>query len=334
MKIFLKVVLKIILGILVFALIGSAYFYFRFRPADEITWGVSYSMGTANYLGLNAEVTYLRMLDELKPKKIRLMAYWEDLEMERGKFNFSQMDWMLLEAEKREVKVLLVVGHKQPRWPECHHPTWYENLDLVQRQEALLSMLEVTVNHFKTFSAISAWQVENEPFFDFGPNCETKRYELVAEEVALVKSIDNKPIVLTDSGEKGNWHDAASLADIFGATMYRTVYHSRFERYITYPLPPAFYRIRGGILQTFQWQKPIIGVELQAEPWYQSTVFDSPVEKQKELMNPEIFSDNINYARRVGFSENYLWGVEWWYWLEAKHGDSSMLDAAKEVFRN
>ena len=41
----------------------------------------------------------------------------------------------------------------------------------------------------------------------------------------------------------------------------------------------------------------------------------------------------FNAARRVGFSEAYLWGVEWWYWLKETKGEPAVWDTARELFR-
>jgi hypothetical protein len=38
---------------------------------------------------------------------------------------------------------------------------------------------------------------------------------------------------------------------------------------------------------------------------------------------------NLYLVRQTGLSPAYLWGVEWWYWLKAKHSDSSWWDAMR-----
>ena len=39
--------------------------------------------------------------------------------------------------------------------------------------------------------------------------------------------------------------------------------------------------------------------------------------------------DNIKFAKEVGFSENYLWGVEWWYFMGQKYGHWEFWEYAK-----
>ena len=67
------------------------------------------------------------------------------------------------------------------------------------------------------------------------------------------------------------------------------------------------------------FDKKVIGVELQAEPWGPTLLYDSPIEEQVKTMSLERFGANIDYARRSGLSVHYLWGVEWMYWMKEVH---------------
>jgi hypothetical protein len=318
----------------IFLLLGL--FYFVAPRVRHIDWGVSFSPDYAAYLGFDKKQLYLDVLDDLRPKYLRLIAYWEDLEYNRGDFNLPSTDFtfMLKEAEKRDVKVLLVLGHKQPRWPECHHPAWYEKLSQDEKDQAVLHMLQVAINYFKNFKAVEMWQIENEPYFVYGPDCPVIAKDFYQKEVALVKSLDNRPIVVTDSGEKGAWLPTAySGGDVFGSTLYRTVYQDKQKRYLTYPLPPMFYRLRAGMNRLLSPISRIIGVELQAEPWFNGTVYSTSWKEQNRLMNPQIFYANINYAKQTGLERQYFWGTEWWAWAK-KQGHPEMWEAAKQFFNN
>ncbi|PIR96611.1 MAG: hypothetical protein COT92_00255 [Candidatus Doudnabacteria bacterium CG10_big_fil_rev_8_21_14_0_10_42_18] len=332
MKRVLKTIGKILLGITAVSLIVCVYFYARFKPVERPVWGVSFSVPHAQYLGLDYKQVYSELLNDLGVKNLRLMAYWENIEPKQGKFDFSEIDYLVEEAGRSGAEVILVVGHKQPRWPECHHPDWYENLNENQKQEAVLNMLGNAVNHFKNYSNIKYWQVENEPFFDYGRNCPTISKEFLAKEVALVKSLDPRPVVITDSGEKGWWPRAAQSADILGSTMYRTVNNPRWGGYITYPIPAAWYRIQAGMAQSFSGIRSVIGSELQTEPWFEQDVRDTPVARQIELMGSQKLRDNINYASKTGFSEHYLWGAEWWYYMK-EQGHPEILETMRSLFK-
>jgi hypothetical protein len=137
--------------------------------------------------------------------------------------------------------------------------------------------------------------------------------------------------MLTDSGEQGYWATTAEMgAEVFGSTMYRTVYSPKFG-YYKYPLPPAYFRTKAGWLKANVNISKIIGVELQAEPWFVDDISETSLETQYSLMNPTVFEDNVKYAKAVGFEENYLWGVEWWYWLAHKQNDWGMWGAARDL---
>jgi hypothetical protein len=323
----------IFLGVIFFLL---GIFYFAGPNEKNIGWGVNYSPDFAAYLGFDKKELFTQILEDLKPKYVRLMAYWEDLEANRGKFDIGSTDfiYMLNSAQERNVKVILVLGRKQPRWPECHNPSWYENLPQNEKDEAVLNMLKEAVFKFKDFKSVEMWQIENEPYFNYGPNCPPVSKEMLQKELEVVRSLDSRPIVLTDSGEKGAWLPLAwSGGDIFGTTLYRQVYEDKKMKYMTYPVPPMFYKIRAGMNRLLSPVGKIIGVELQAEPWFSTGLFETPFEKQNELMNPGIFYANIKYASQTGLPREYFWGVEWWYWLKAK-GHSGMFEAAKHFFNN
>jgi hypothetical protein len=327
----IKKVLKLILILAVIILLAGSYFYFQFKPSPNPSFGVTFSHTYAASLGFDPRIVYMDILTDLKPKKIRLVAYWDQIESEQGKFKYDDLDFMLTEAGKREVEVIMVVGKKVPRWPECHQPGWYKDLDADKQSEAVISMIKNAVTHFKSFNAIKAWQVENEPYFVFGLDCPKQDQKMVQGEVKAVKEIDNRPIILTGSGEQGNWNELAdSGADVVGVTMYRTVYNDTIG-YYKYPVGPWFYRIKAGFLQKFK-NKPVIGVELQAEPWLLSGIFHTDIDQQKSLMNEKVFNEHVAYAKKVGFSDNYLWGVEWWYWMAKEKNDWTLWASAKKLF--
>lgn len=329
--------MKIIWRFLAILAVVTGFFYLQFPRAPEITWGLNFSIPQARYLQLDWKKLYQDMLTDFQPKRLRLMAYWEIGEPQKGQFNFADFDYLLDEAAKHEAKVILVLGRKQPRWPECHEPEWVRNQKLNVKNQKLLEYIKTTVERYKNNPAVYAWQVENEPFFNYGPKeCTTIPRHLLRQELDLVRSLDSRPIILTDSGEKGAWLPTAWFAgggDIFGSTMYRKIYHHKKQRYIEYPIPPALYRIKAGLVRTFSRVNRFAGVELQAEPWFASDVYQTAWEEQKKLMNPRIFQEYADYARRVGFAENYFWGVEWWYWAK-RNGHPEMWEAGKKLITN
>ena len=123
-----------------------------------------------------------------KVKRMRLPIYWQDVEPEPGKYNFSDYDWMIEEAKKRDVKLILVIGRKLPRWPECHAPFWADKLTEQEKQEKILSGdVKKKSSATKTSPNLYLWQVDNEPFLPFG-KCTTTDKGFLDREVGMVRS--------------------------------------------------------------------------------------------------------------------------------------------------
>lgn len=320
-----------IIIIIVLALLVGGIFYLSRATADpnrQIEWGVTFSEDFAQKLGLNWQKTYLEILDDLNIKKIRLIARWSDIESAENNFDFTDLDWQVEQANSRGVKIILAVGYKVPRWPECFKPDWVKD-----KKTSLLNYLEKIVNHYKNNSAIAVWEVENEPFLPFG-ECDSVDEKLLDEEIALVKKLDSRPVLLTDSGEISLWFWAASRGDIFGTTMYRWVWNKYLGSY-KYPIPPGFFRAKERLVRLFVGQqKPFIVIELQGEPWTHKQVYEISLEDQLKLLNFNEFIATINYAKQTGFSEYYLWGAEWWYSLKMNHNHPEYWDYVKQLIKN
>lgn len=286
--------------------------------SSNIQWGAAFSKPFAIDMGLDWKETYLAILDDLKVKNLRLPIYWPDIEPKNENYIFDDYDWMIKQAEEKNVKLILVVGRKLPRWPECYEPQWLKN----NKNEKLLEYIKTVVNRYKENPALYVWQVENEPFLNFG-ECPKLDVEFLDKEIELVRSLDSKhQILITDSGELGLWLKAAKRGDIFGTTMYRVVW-DKYLGYIRYDLllPHQFFWLKANLVHLFYPQKPIIVSELQAEPW------------KDKGMDLKQFSKNLEFAEKVGFPEVYLWGTEWWYWLKVKHQDPSFWEFAKKIFQ-
>lgn len=292
---------------------AGALAYLGRQTADsgrEIIWGVTFEKDFAQKLGVNWPEAYLALFDELGIKNIRLAARWSVIEPKDNEYDFKDLDWQIEQAAKREVKIILAIGQKLPRWPECHIPSWAAG-----DQEALLEYIETTVNRYKNNPAISAWQVENEPFLAFG-ECPSLDVELLDAEIALVKKLDSRPIIITDSGELSLWVASAKRGDIFGTTMYRWVWNE-YQGSYKYPIPPSFFRIKESIARWFVGQeKTFIVIELQGEPWTHKQIYEISPAEQMALLPIADFLDTIEYAKQAGFDEYYLWGAEWWYYLK------------------
>ncbi|MEK7465126.1 MAG: DMT family transporter [Patescibacteria group bacterium] len=307
-------------------------------PDRPITWGVTFSQKYADDLGLEWRGAYRSVLDDLQPEALRLVAYWDRVEPESDRLVFDDLDWQLDQAAERRIPVVLSVGLKVPRWPECHMAPWARELETEERESALREYLKNVAGYYRGHPAVAAWQVENEPFLAFG-ECPERGEQYLRREIEAVRGADpNRPIVVTDSGELGLWFRAARYGDIFGTTMYRKI-HPKFIGFavdeLEYPLPPDAFRVKERFTRwvTGETEKPFWVVELQAEPWGRRPLRETPHAEQVEIFSPAYFRDTIRYAKAAGFSEYYLWGAEWWYWMKEQHGDSRYWEVAQEVFR-
>ena len=327
-------VLKIFL--LILAVFGIFLFFCFFvgkpQKAEKINWGVDFSQKHAEKLGLDWKIVYLALLDDLKVKRIKIDTYWDLLEPEQENYNFNDLDWQIKEAEKRGVKIILVFGMKTPRWPECHLPVWAKNLNKEKQQESILKLIEKIVLRYRDSDSIYAWQIENEPFFSFG-ECPWQDKDFLRKEIKLVKSLDFKKrkIVISDTGEWSLWWRAATFGDVVGTTLYRKVWLKELKTYFSSFFPPVFYSRRAWLIKKF-FGKEVICIELQAEPWCPNLLYNCSLEEQKKSMSLEQFRKNIEFARKTGIKEFYLWGSEWWYWLRTKHNDPAIWEEAKKLF--
>jgi hypothetical protein len=297
------------------------------------TLGVTFSPRYAQELGLNPDEVFTAILTELNPQIIRLPVYWDEVEKEKGIYDFTVTDKYLEALNSKGTEVVLVVGFKQPRWPECFQPLWSKSQQDSEFNNSILDLVKNEVSHFKKYPNIKYWQVENEPFLDFGI-CPKPNHKRVTEEIQIVRSLDPRPILMTDSGELSTWYPIMGLGDIFGTTLYRNVWNPWFG-IIEYPWPPMFYSMKSQLAQFISGSsgKPSIIAELQAEPWpaEKKSLGQISIAEQQKLFSTSQMIENVDYARQTGFKEVYLWGVEWWYYMKL-NTDSGYWQAARQLF--
>ncbi|HRH33196.1 MAG TPA: hypothetical protein PK720_03615 [bacterium] len=288
----------------------------------ELDYGVTFSQKQSQGLGLDWKKNYLAMLDELGVKKLRLPVYWDIVQPENGRYDWVDLDWQINEAEKRNVELILVMGNRVPRWPECHLPSWVEKMEAADRQSATLSYITETINRYHDRPTITYWQVENEPFLKYFGVCPDFDLNFLDKEIALVRSLDSRPVIVTDSGELSAWIPAAKRGDVFGSTLYLNTYSKTVDRYIRYPISPFFFRIKKNIANLFAHPQDWIMIEVQGEPWGKTAFQDLPQEERDLTMDAQKFKEILEFSRQTGFRTFYLWGVEWWYWeKETRHND-------------
>lgn len=299
-------------------------------PREDVSFGITFSSRFARDMGLDPEEALRAIFSDLGVRKVRIPVYWDLVERESGSYDFSDIEWQVAMAKRYDAEVILAVGRKVPRWPECFIPEWANGNEELRRAAAE-RFIATTIDRFRHRREIAMWQIENEPFLAFGI-CPPLSAEALDREIAVARRADSsRPILTTDSGELSLWIPAARRGDVFGTTLYRRIWNNRFG-YITYPIGPNFFQFKEWIVRLLTKQERFIVIELQAEPWAPGSLRDIPLEEQWKTMDAEKLRETIRYARQVGFPEVYLWGAEWWYWLREMRQEPALWEAAREVF--
>jgi len=331
---FLKIIKKIVVIFIILLFFVLIFSQGHVPEREELKYGVTFSKKQAIDLGLDWQDVYLEMISDLGVKKLRISAYWDLLQSEEGgEYDWVDLDWQIEKASENNVEMILAVGGRLPRWPECHYPEWVERLEKKEREENSLGYIEAVINRYKDNDNIVFWQVENEPFLRYFGECPEFDRKFLDQEIALVRSLDKRPIVVTDSGELSLWVPAAKRADVFGTTMYLNTYSAHLERYVSYPITPAFFRFKKNIARVFSSPEKWIVIEMQGEPWGPKPFQHLTKEERDRTMDLEKFLEMIEFGSKTGFGEFYLWGVEWWSWEKETQNNPEIWDEARELFR-
>jgi hypothetical protein len=301
------------------------------KEADNIRWGVNFSQKQAAELDFDWRDVYLATLDDLMVKHIKVAGHWDLLESQDQSFSFEDLDWQMDQASQRDVSVILAIGMRTPRWPECHIPEWAKLLSEEDLQSEILEMLEETILRYKNHPALEAWQIENEALFHFG-ECPFRDASFLEEEIKLAKQLDPAHEVFTsDSGELSTWLRTASRADKLAITLYRKVWSEELNTFVSLPILPSFYANKTWIINQLLNKEVFVG-ELQAEPWVTDGLKNASTDELEKTLTLDQLQKNISFARRTGLDSFYLWGVEWWYYMKETRGRNEFWEEARGLF--
>jgi hypothetical protein len=324
-------IIKTILGaIILISLILVIAWQFDFSN-DKPNWGITFSQTYAEKdLKLDWKEAYSSILNDMNFKKIRLVAYWNLIEPTKNEFNFNDLDWQIEEASKSNKEIILALGFRAPRWPECHLPDWVNSSEQNEFHESVLSYITTVIKRYQNYDSIKIWQVENEPLLSVFGECPPPSRNFLKEEISLVKSLDpSRNILITDSGELSLWLRTAGLSEIFGTTLYRIVWNS-YTGWWEHIYPPALYSARASLVKSLTKTEDVIIAELQAEPWISGnrSINEVSLEEQAEHFSLDDLQKSLEIAQKTGIRDIYLWGAEWWYWRKT-HGNSDYWDFMK-----
>ena len=329
MKRFRKFDLIPVVAIVLVAIFVVGVVFWVRGDGSESELGVTFSVAHAEELGSNPGDVFISLLDDVGVKKFRFPVHWDRIEPERGQYEWGELDWYLWEAGKRDdVEITLAVGLKVPRWPECWLPDWFGQTSESDQRQAVLEMISAVVTHVGENPVVTRWQVENEPFLAFGEGCPAITADELEQEIDLVRSLDDRPIQLTVSGEQEPWLDMAARADILGLSLYRLVWDDTIG-FMFYPLSPEYYRVKAEAAKLLT--DDVVVSELQAEPWFNKPVEEYTISEQYQSFNVQALQNNLLFSEQTGLSEVYLWGAEWWYYMK-ENGNDQHWKAVKEIF--
>jgi hypothetical protein len=333
---------RIIIGlaIIFLVLLGSMYaigrWYIHSQASQATQLGVSFVPDYATYLGVSPEATMDALINQVHVKQFRLTSYWSDIETSPGHYDFSQLDWEFAKADAAHAKVNLAIGLRQPRYPECHPPSFYDT----SKPESswypqLKAFMTAVINRYKTNPALQNYQLENEYFLKgFGTCYDFSRNRLISED-KLVKALDpNHPIIIGRSNNDIGTPIGKPTPNIFSVSIYQRVWDANLtHRYLEYPFPAWYYGFLAGVEKVTTGKDMIIG-ELQAEAWAPDgkTLTSISLAEQDKSMNATRLINTIQFGKATGMKTIDLWGAEYWYYREQVLHDPSLMEAATQAF--
>lgn len=316
---------------------GVGQWYIFKHKNEPLRIGATFIPNYAEYFGLDPQDTMQKMIDELGIKQFRLVSYWKDIEPIEGQYDFSSLDWQFAKANAAGAKVSLAIGLRQPRWPECHAPTWAQVDSIHEWYPKLKTYMQKVIERYGNNPALESYQLENEFFMKvFGICPDHSRWRL-DDEFNFVKSLDSDtPVIVSRSNNWVGLPLGDPRPDRFGISVYKRVWDKTLtKRYFEYPLPAWFYASLAGGAEILTGKDMVIH-ELQAEAWLPEgmSMLDAPVSEINKSLNPQRLKDRIKYADATGMRDIYLWGPEWWLYLKEKRNYPDLWNTAVTELKN
>lgn len=331
-------ILVLIVAVLVGAMYGIAQWYIRSEHSKPLQEGVSFIPDYAQSLGVDPQKTMDALLG-IGVKQFRLVSYWSDIEQTPGQYDFSQLDWQFKKAEAAHAKIILTVGLRQPRWPECHAPDWINlNQSDSHWQPQLETFIQKVVERYKHSPSLESYQVENEYFLQGFGTCSNQVYDRarLVSEYNLVKRLDpGHPIVVSRSDNALGIPVNRPQPDEFGISVYKRVWDAGVTgRYLEYPYPAWYYGFLAG-LQKIVDHKDMMIDELQAEAWPPNgqTITETSLAEQNKSLDAKRLKARFEYGRATGMRSIDLWGAEYWYYRAQILHDPSLWNVARQEFQ-
>src|SRR5665213_1386882 len=312
------VIFSTILLVCLGTMYGIARWYIASEANKPLNLGVSFIPDYAQSLGLDPQQTMAALINDLHVRNFRLTSYWSDMEPQAGQYDFSQLDWEFAQADAAHAKITLVVGLRQPRWPECHAPNWVDTSQPTsQWQPQLEQYMTTVINRYRNNPALQSYQLENEYFLKgFGDCTNFSRSRLVSEYNLVQKDDPTRAIIVGRSNNDIGWPIGAPQPSEFGVSIYKRVWDAGVtHRYLEYPFPAWYYGFLAG-WQKISTGKDMIINELQAEAWppNEQTITQTSLAEQSKSLDAKRLTARFKYGEATGMKTIYAWGSEYWYY--------------------
>ena len=328
-------VLLIGLIVVLGAMYGVSRWYTWSTRSQPLVYGVSYIPAYASSLGVDPEETFDALLD-IGVRQFRLVSYWNQIESSPGQYDFTELDWQFQKAETSDARIILTLGLRQPRWPECHPPQFYDtSKPLSDWQPQLERFMAAVVNRYKDSPALYKYQLENEYFLKGFGDCQDFSRSRLVDEYYLVKKLDPQhDIIVGRSNNAQGFPIGQPTPDQFSVSVYKRVWDAAVtHRYLEYPFPAWFYGYLAGVQKIYTGKDMSIA-ELQAEAWPPNSqpIPAVSLAEQNKSLDAHRLDKRFAYGKATGIKNIDLWGAEYWYYRKVVLHDDSLWRVAQQHF--
>jgi hypothetical protein len=297
-------------------------------------FGATFSTKQAEHLGLNPETALENLCQSINLDSIRLCAYWDLIEEDRGELIIEWLNKMINICDQSDVEVVLAIGRKVPRWPEYHEPEWFHKLSEDEQNLAHRAFLTRMSEIYKSDDRIGSFQIENEPFFSFGHRESQYDIGFIKNLIREFTIELDKPVITTAPIHKFSLITERYAANKIGLNYYPTVFNDQFSKYLSFSWPIWLYKLRSKLLTWIDSDLEFFVAELQAEPWGPGTDLESNRNEWQKSITPGKLLKNFESMKSAGFKEIWFWGVEWWLYQQQLHENPEFIQTAISMIQN
>lgn len=330
--------------------------------------GFSFRPRQAEAFGLDVQATLEALLAH-PFDLVRIPAYWNQIEVEPGRLDMTELDRQIEAVERAGKQLVLSLGPiKNFGYPEFYVPGHQLAEPLAEgsivrpsTQASLLAgatgFIRKIVERYRDRPSIVGWQLEHEAVDPLGVEHSWRLgVDFVQEELDALRSADrSRPVMMngflpTSSlvrlsqwwrtrGQGDSLAVAVRLADIVGIDYYprhgllalgsRTIYLDGGRRPWQMALTAQFIAGAG------RHGKRVMVSEGQAEPWEAVTIPPNPERHAMFSCRPQDVIGNYNAAIESSAPSEPLyaylfWGAEYWI-LRSRSGDPTYLQAVARI---